>query len=56
MTYFLPTAAKSKQKMPLEGKALHPTITPIKQVAMIRSRRGIAQSPVLGDCPTKLKQ
>jgi hypothetical protein len=28
-TYFLPTAAKSKQKVPLEGNALHPTITPI---------------------------
>jgi hypothetical protein len=26
MTYFLPTAAKSKQKMPLEGNALHPLI------------------------------
>jgi hypothetical protein len=25
-TYFLPTAAKSKQKMPLEGNALHPII------------------------------
>jgi hypothetical protein len=28
-TYFLPTAAKSKQKIPLEGNALHPTITSI---------------------------
>jgi hydroxymethylpyrimidine/phosphomethylpyrimidine kinase len=28
-TYFLPTAAKSKQKMPLQDKTLHPTITPI---------------------------
>jgi hypothetical protein len=28
-TYFLPTAAKSKQKMPLEGNALHPTIMQI---------------------------
>jgi hypothetical protein len=26
MTYFLPTAAKSKQKGPLEGNALHPII------------------------------
>jgi hypothetical protein len=25
-TYFLPTAAKSKQKVPLEGNALHPII------------------------------
>jgi DNA invertase Pin-like site-specific DNA recombinase len=25
MIYFLPTAAKSKQKGPLEGTALHPT-------------------------------
>jgi hypothetical protein len=29
VTYFLPTAAKSKQKMPLEGNALHPTISSI---------------------------
>jgi hypothetical protein len=28
-TYFLPTAAKSKQKMPLEGNALHLTIASI---------------------------
>jgi hypothetical protein len=26
VTYFLPTAAKSRQKMPLEDKALHPII------------------------------
>jgi len=28
-TYFLPTAAKSTQKGPLEGNALHPTIRQI---------------------------
>tara|TARA_B110000091_G_C13535204_1_gene358030 strand:+ start:243 stop:476 length:234 start_codon:yes stop_codon:yes gene_type:complete len=28
-TYFLPSAAKSNQKEPLEGNALHPTITSI---------------------------
>jgi hypothetical protein len=54
-TYFLPTAAKRKQKAPLEDNALHPTITPSEQVARSRSRRRTAQSPVHGDCPTKLK-
>jgi hypothetical protein len=48
-TYFLPTAAKSKQKVPLEGNALHPLIYSFLQVVIIRSRRAITQSPVLGD-------
>jgi hypothetical protein len=29
-TYFLPTAAKSKQKVPLAGNALHPIISEIE--------------------------
>jgi hypothetical protein len=28
-TYFFAAAKKSRQKKPLEGNALHPTITPI---------------------------
>jgi hypothetical protein len=30
-TYFLPTAAKSKQKGPLDGNALHPIIYSLLQ-------------------------
>jgi hypothetical protein len=45
-TYFLPTAAKSKQEIPLEGNALHPQIALILQVALSRSRRRTAQSPI----------
>jgi LysR family glycine cleavage system transcriptional activator len=40
-TYFLPTAAKSKQKIPLDGNALHPIIYSLLQVVMSRSQRGI---------------
>ncbi|MFT6843262.1 MAG: hypothetical protein ACJASR_002038 [Psychroserpens sp.] len=38
-TYFLPTAAKSKQKVPLEGNALYPIILRIKQgsIGFLRS-------------------
>jgi hypothetical protein len=39
LTYFLPTAAKSKQKVPLEGNALHPIILRIKQVVCTCSRQ-----------------
>ena len=39
MTYFLPTAAKSKQKVPLEGNTLHPIILRIKQVVCTCSRQ-----------------
>jgi hypothetical protein len=45
-TYFFAAAKKSRQKKPLEGNAIHPTITPILQVALSRSRRRTAQSPV----------
>jgi hypothetical protein len=53
---FLPTAAKSKQKVPLEGNALHPLIYSFLQVVMIRSRQAITQSPVHGDCPAKMNK
>jgi hypothetical protein len=38
-TYFLPTAAKSRQKGPLEGNALHPIIFCIKQVVCTCSQQ-----------------
>jgi hypothetical protein len=43
-TYFLPTAAKSKQKKPLEGNALHPIILRIKQGSIgFLKKHGFAQ-------------
>ena len=39
MTYFLPTAKKSKQKRPLEGNALHPIIMQILLVVCTCSRQ-----------------
>jgi hypothetical protein len=55
--YFLPTAAKSKQKGPLSKYVLHPIIYSLLQVVMIRSRLAITQSPIpLGDCPTKVNK
>ena len=38
---FLSTAAKSKQKGPLDGDAFYPTIYLLLHVVMIRSLRGI---------------
>ena len=45
MTYFLPTAAKSKQKVPLEGNTLHPIIRQILLVVCTCSRQWQTQSP-----------
>jgi hypothetical protein len=49
MIYFLTTVTKSKQKGPLEGKALLPLFYSFLQVVIIRSRRAITQSPFHGD-------
>jgi hypothetical protein len=53
-TYFLPTAAQSKQKMPLAGNALHPIIRQILQVVCTCSRQAEAALNKLNRLPWRL--
>jgi hypothetical protein len=49
--YFLPTAAKGRQKGPIEGNALHPIIRQILQVACTFSRQAEAALNKLNRLP-----